>query len=57
MTVLGVKTSGTITMQQGKKRNTLGYMGNAREQYVINYNVNSVQRHAQVSFFRRLLGR
>lgn len=57
MSLLGVRTQGTITVQTGKKRNTVGYSGNPREQYIINYNVNSIQRHAQVSFFRRLLGR
>lgn len=57
MTMFNIRTNGTITMQKGKPRNTLGYSGNKREQYILNYSVNSQQQHATLSVIRRLLGR
>lgn len=57
MALFNVRTNGTITVQKGKPRNTIGYSGNAWEQYKIDYSVNSQKKDMTLHIFRRLLGR
>lgn len=55
--LFGVKSQGTITVQTGRPKNTLGYNGHPNQNYVINYSVNSINQHRLQSLVLRVLGR
>lgn len=57
MSVKGLGSNAGITQAKGRpKGSSIGYSGRANEQYIINYNRNSVSVHQGKSFLRKWLG-